>query len=131
MTKHLAFLGAILVVSPAMLAQSSTQNTASVDMRSWLQSSRPVVQSRLLFYSDGLFAYKLTIQESGGGATLQWFVPQHQSFAILGTLKDGSLLRDTNPRTWTGDITLRLYGEGEYLTRNWKRVTIVMERLAQ
>jgi len=131
--KHLlAATAGIALFSSAMVAQqSNTAGPRFIDMRSWLQSTRPVVQPRLLFYSDGQFGYKLTIQESRRSAVLQWVIPQHQSFGILGTLKDGSLLRDTNPRTWTGDITLRVYGEDEYFTRNWKDVTIVMERSPQ
>jgi hypothetical protein len=131
MKECMAFLAGIVLVSSAMFTQSNNQKFAPVDMRSWLQSSRPLVQSKMLFYSDGQFAYRLTIQESTQRPALQWVVPQHQSFGIMGVLKDGSLLQDTNPRIWIGDITLRVYGEDESLTRNWKDVTIVMEQLQQ
>jgi hypothetical protein len=131
MNKCLAFLGGIMLVSSAMLAQLKVP---SADLRSWLESSRPLAQSKLLFYSDGQFAYKLTIQESHA-QVLQWYIPQHRTFSLWGALKDGSLLRDTNPRVWTGALTLRVSGEDEdedeYLTRNWREVTIVMERLPQ
>ena len=98
-----------------------------MDIRSWLQTSRPVVQSQLLFYSDGQFAYNAKVQDSRGNVLLQLVVPQGQSFSILGT-NVGPLRRDSDSRIWSGDITLRIYGDNAF-TRNWKDVTVSMERL--
>jgi hypothetical protein len=72
MNNLFALTAGIMLLNSAMLGQSNTLRLPSVDLRSWVQSSRPVVQSKLLFYSDGKFAYKVTVKDSAGGVVLDF-----------------------------------------------------------
>jgi hypothetical protein len=139
----------VLIASSEMLAQSNAQTFIPPDVRAWFQTLVPSIPSLTeksviigTFHADSQFAYKVTVQDSGGRILSSFDVPNGGTLTVIGTPKAGSLLQD-NPRTWLGDIAIRMRNEIPFYkmdprearawarlapNRSWKNVTVLVER---